>query len=165
MKNEKVTAPAPALTEGEKIVASIKEQLGNLQDRRDQLEGELANINAQLADLRDALGGDDEPARPARRRTNTERAHRQSNTKNLYDATLDALRKLGDKGGTRTQVAELVIKGGYNTDSDLESFANSVYVSGLFKLIKDEMCQSHRGISGGREAIYKITKKGAKVKE
>lgn len=120
-------------------------------------------IDASFKELRLSLPGvvqEEEETTTATRRVGKDR----KNGYTYYTGTLEILRRAGDTPLTKDEIAKQFkdVLGYVSKGKDEKSFGNSLYVSGINKLQRDDLVE-HRTLPNSRAGGYVLTDKGRRA--
>lgn len=129
---------------------------GSLQKKSEWYSEQEASIREEVSTIRNALPGD-EPTVQTRTRTRKVKTSEDAEVRNprseglLSDFVYRAVKSFKRTGGNRDQITAEVIKLGWKP-RDKDKFTNSVYVSGIRKLVDEGKIE---GTRDGREMYYR----------
>jgi phosphoenolpyruvate synthase/pyruvate phosphate dikinase len=139
------------------LYGQVKTSVQELLDAREQLKSALDANSAQLKEMRSLLGTEEDEVPERTRPTQGARRGRKAGSKKkLIEYVFEAMKKAGAKGASQYAISEMVKKGGFDTDATSESFAKSVYVSGINALMKQGLAVNLGKVDG--ESRYALSK-------
>jgi hypothetical protein len=172
------TLPAPEVTpekpEGLRLVESLKKAVDDLVARKEAIETEREEANGrldkekeaiddQLREIRSSLNLPEDEEDDDDERTPARRPYTRRGGKNMLEYVFNAFKACGDNGLSRIGMAQAIKKAGFHTTAKSEEvFVNSVYVSGVNKLMKMGLVERFKGDGVSK---YRFNAKGKKLKE
>lgn len=162
-KNDEETLVVSEVPEQEGLKL-VKKNLDGLRARKIALANENAAIDAKIDNLMREIRGllpqeeeEEETEKPEKGR----RRRRTSGSMNMAEYTLKAFKQAGDRGLSRKGAAMAIKKLGFQSNASTdEIFISSVYVSGINKLMKQNLVEYFKDDNGGK---YRLTEKGKNV--